>query len=53
MEFFLNVSLNSANSVTKIFVIIVNGLEPTISCTRDQDATTVLARHMSEAESLN
>ena len=27
-EFFLNVSLNSLNSVTKIFVITVKGLEP-------------------------
>ena len=32
MEFFLNVSLNSLNSVTKIFVITVKGLEPTTSC---------------------
>ena len=28
LEFFLNVSLNSANSVTKIFVITVKGLKP-------------------------
>ena len=36
LEFFLNVSLNSANSVTKIFVITVKGLKLTISCVRDQ-----------------
>ena len=29
MEFLLNVSLKSANSVTKIFVLLVKGLEPT------------------------
>ena len=28
MEFFLNVSLNSVNSQTEIFVIAVNELEP-------------------------
>ena len=39
---FLNVSLNS---VTKIFVITVKGLEPTTSCVRDQDAITAPARH--------
>ena len=38
MEFFLNVSLNS---VTKIFVITVRGLEPATSCLRDQHASTV------------
>ena len=36
----------SLNSVTKIFVITVKGLELTTSCVRDQDATTVPARHM-------
>ena len=46
LEFFLNVSLNSANSVTKIFVIAVKGLEPATYYVRDQDATTVPARHM-------
>ena len=35
MEFFLNVSLNTPNSVTKIFVITVKGLEPATSCVRD------------------
>ena len=39
-------SLNSANSVTKIFVITVKGLKPVTSCVKDQDATTVPARHM-------
>ena len=28
IEFFLNVSLNSANSVTKVLVITVKGLKP-------------------------
>ena len=32
-------SLNSANSVTKLFVITVKGLEPATSCVRDQDAS--------------
>ena len=43
LEFFLNVSLNS---VTKIFVITVKGLEPATTCVRDQDAATAAARHM-------
>ena len=38
--------MNSANSVTKIFVITVKGLEPPTSCLTDQDATTAQARHM-------
>ena len=46
LEFFLNVSLNSANSVTKIFVITVKGIEPATSCVRDQDATTAPASKM-------
>ena len=46
MEFFLNVSLNSLNSVTKIFVITTKGLETATSCVRDQDATAVPASHM-------
>ena len=45
-EFFLNVSPNSLNSVTKIFLITVKGLKPATSCVRDQDATTAPARHM-------
>ena len=52
LEFFLNVSLNSANTVTKIFVITVKGLELAISCLRDKHATTAPARHMLETESL-
>ena len=36
----------SLNSVRKIFVITVKRLEPVTSSVRDQDATTVLARHM-------
>ena len=36
-------SLNSLNSVTKIFVIAVKGLEPATSCVRDQDATRAAA----------
>ena len=38
----------SANSVKKIFVITVKGLEPATFCVRDEDATTVSARHMRE-----
>ena len=37
----------------KIFVITVQGLEPAISCVRDQDATSVSARHIWETGSLN
>ena len=36
-------SLNPANSVTKIFVIIVKGLKPATSGVGDQDATTAPA----------
>ena len=46
MEFFLNVSLHLANSVTQIFVITVKGLEPATTYVRDQDTTTAPARHM-------
>ena len=52
LEFFLNVSLNSANSMTKI-VIAVKGLVPATSWVRDQDATTAPARYMWEKGSLN
>ena len=38
MELFLKFSLNSASSVTKIFVITVIGLEPAASCARDKNA---------------
>ena len=46
-------SLNSLNSVTKIFVIAVKGLKLATSCVRDQDATTAPARYMIETGSLN
>ena len=49
LEFFLNVSLNSVDSVTKIFVITVKKAQTchsATSCVRDQDATTAPARHM-------
>ena len=39
-------SVKSANSVTKICVIIVKGLKPATSCVRHQDATTAPARHV-------
>ena len=45
-------SLNSANSVTKIFVTI-KGPEPATSWVWNQDATTAPARHMWDTESLN
>ena len=44
-------SMNSANSVKKLFVITVKGLEPATSCVRDKYATTMPARHMSETGS--
>ena len=44
-EFFFNVSLNSANLVTKMFLITVKGLEPAF-CVRVQDTTTAPAGHM-------
>ena len=53
VEFFLYVSLNSADSVTKIFVITVKKLKTATSCVRDQDATTAPARHMWDTRSLN
>ncbi len=45
VQFFLNVSQNSANSVTKIFVITVKRLKPATSSLRDQGVSTVPARH--------
>ena len=41
------------NTVIKIFLITVKGLEPVTSCIRDQDATTWPARHKLETGSLN
>ena len=46
VDFSLNDSLNSANSVTKAFVITVQGFEPVTTYIRDQDATTGSTRHM-------
>ena len=43
MEFSLNVP---PNSVTKIFVITVKGLEPVTSCVRDQDASNANKTHV-------
>ena len=43
-------SPNSLNSVTKVLVFPVKGLELAIFCVRNQDATAVLARHMRETE---
>ena len=45
--------MNLLNSVTKIFVITVKGLEPATSYVIDQNGTTVPARHMWETASLN
>ena len=53
IEFSLNVFTEFAESVIKIFVIIVKGLKPAISCIRDQDASKTPARHMCETWSLN
>ena len=39
-------SLDSLNLV--IFVITVNWFEPTTSCAKDQDITTVPVRHISD-----
>ena len=46
------VSLNSVNSVTKIFDITLKGLEPATQPPQ-QDATTAPAGHMRETRSLN
>ena len=45
--------LKSGNSMTKLFVIRVKGFKPATSCVRDQDATTVPAKHMCETGCLN
>ena len=45
--------LNLVNSVTKMFIITVKGLQPAISCVRDQDTSTAPARHMWETGPLN
>ena len=41
MVFFLN-----GNSVTKIFVVTVKGLEPDTSCVIEQDVNAVPVRHL-------
>ena len=53
MEFFLNVFTEFSKFSDKKFTITVKGLVPATSCIRDQDATTVPARHMWETGSLN
>ena len=53
LDFFLNVSWIRWIQWQKIFVIRVKGLEPATSCVRDQDATTLPARHMWETAFLN
>ena len=53
LEFSINVSMNTTNSVTKIFVITVKGLKLAISCVRDQHATIAPTRHMLETRSFN
>ena len=50
LEFFLN---NFTEFSDKIFVITVKGLQLSTSYVRDQDATTVPARHTWETGSLN
>ena len=37
-------SLNSANSVTKVFIIVAKEFEPATSCGRDNDASTAPTR---------
>ena len=49
----IRISLNSLNSVTLIFVIIVKELERSTSCVRDKDATAAQARHTRETQSFN
>ena len=54
LNFFpLNVFTEFVNSVTKIFVITLKGLEPATQPSRDQDVTTAPARQMWETISLN
>ena len=55
MELFLNVSLILLNSVTKIFVIIVKGFEPAISCVREHVGKTpififILKNHLKHGD---
>ena len=55
IEFSLNLFTEFAelNSVTKIFLIAVKGLEPATPYVQDYNNTKVPARHMSETGSLN
>ena len=51
-----NVSVNSAKSVTNIFVITIRGFQPATICVRgvrDHDTTRAIARHIWEIRSLN
>ena len=50
---FTELSEFSVNSVTKIIVITVKGLELAISCVRDPHDTTAPARHMWETGCLS
>ena len=55
MEFFLMLSLNSVNSVTKKKLKSkrkILGLEPRISCVRDRDSTTQPQNHGQHSRSL-
>ena len=45
MEFFLNVSLTSLNSMTSHYRV-QKGFKPATSCVKDQDASTAPARHI-------
>ena len=45
-------SLNSLNSVRKIFVITVKGFEPATSCARDPDAYHSISKTHVETRSL-
>ena len=45
-EFSINVFIEFTKFSEKVFFITVKGLEPTISCVRDHDTTTVPERHM-------
>ena len=52
MEFFLNV-FTKFIEVSEKDHLSLKGLNPATSCVRDQDATTVQARHMWEPGSLS
>ena len=52
LEFFLNVFTEFGKSV-KEKSLSLKGLDPSTFCVRDQDATIVPARHMSETRSIN